>query len=155
MTRRGKIAFPGHDGGTLAGLLESPDGQPRATALFAHCFTCGKDIAAASRIVRALVARGVEVLRFDVTGLGNSDGDFANTHLDDVVVTLRHEREHSRDCDGCGEEPRRIDVLTRTVELAGDLDDAARVSPLRIADRCPVHRTLEGPLEIRTRLAGG
>jgi len=405
MPRRSKIEFPGHDGGTLAGLLESPDAEPLATALFAHCFTCGKDIAAASRIARALVARGFEVLRFDFTGLGNSDGDFANTHfssnvgdlvaaadwlrsegrppallighslggtavlnaahrvpecrgvatigapadaqhvaqqfacdidsierdgaaevqlagrtftirrefledihatdashlaqlkpallimhapgdttvavseaeriytaashpksfvdlhgadhllsraadaeyvatmiaawasrliaapagephpsvaagevrvaerdhrfaqdvhsdhhhwladepvkvgggntgpdpyeqllaalgscttmtlrmyaqrkempLEDVIVTLRHEREHSHDCEGCEEEPRRIDVLTRTVTLTGDLDETMRASLLRIADRCPVHRTLEGPLAIRTRLAGG
>ena len=401
MPRRSKIEFPGHDGGMLAGLLESPDGEPRATALFAHCFTCGKDIAAASRIARALVARGFEVLRFDFTGLGNSDGDFANTHfssnvadlvaaaawlreqgrppgllighslggtavlkaahrvpecrgvatlgapadarhvaqqfacdietierdgsadvklagrdftirreflddirdtdvshladlrmallimhapadetvsvdeaeriykaakhpksfvdlhgadhllsraadaeyaaamiaawasrlvgapcvearpvvapgqvrvaerdhrfaqdvhsdrhhwiadepakvgggdtgpdpyeqllaalgtctamtlrmyaerkglaLNDVSVTLQHDREHVADCEGCDDGGQRIDVLTRTIALSGDLDEAARASLLRIADRCPVHRTLEGPLEIRTR----
>jgi len=401
MSRRSRMEFPGHDGGSLAGLLESPDTGALGTALFAHCFTCGKDIAAASRIARALVARGYQVLRFDFTGLGNSDGDFANTDfssnvadlvaaadwlreqgqppellighslggtavlnaahripecrgvatigapadaqhvaqqfacdidriekdgaaevtlagraftirreflndirqtdsahlaelkpallvmhapadatvsvneaeriyraarhpksfvdlhgadhllsraadaeyvasmiaawasrlieaepavarpsvaagqvhvaerdhrfaqdvhsdhhhwiadeptkvgggntgpdpyehllaalgtctamtlrmyaerkglaLDDVSVTLQHDREHVADCKDCDDGGQRIDVLTRTIALSGDLDEAARASLLRIADRCPVHRTLEGPLEIRTR----
>jgi len=74
----------------LSGLLEWPESEPRACALFAHCFTCGKDIAAASRIARALTERGIAVLRFDFTGLGNSDGDFANTNfssnIDDLVA---------------------------------------------------------------------
>lgn len=406
MPQRQKIDFAGHDGSRLAGLLETPDREPIGTALFAHCFTCGKDIAAASRIARALVARGHAVMRFDFTGLGNSDGDFANTHfssnvadlvaaaahlrqaghaptllighslggtavlhaahqvpecrgvvtigapadaqhvaqqfacdverieadgqaevslagraftirrefledirttdiqhltalkpallvmhapgdttvsvheaeriyraathpksfadldgadhllsraadaeyvatliaawasrltpdasaaprrptvargellvterdhrfqldlhsddhhwtadeptkvggrntgpdpyelllaalgsctamtlrmyaqrkglpLDDVAVTLRHEREHVTDCEGCDETPARLDVLTRTISLSGALDDAQRASLLRIADRCPVHRTLEGPLAIRSELDQG
>jgi len=57
-------------------------------ALFAHCFTCGKDVAAASRISRALAARGIAVLRFDFTGLGNSDGDFANTNFSSNIDDL-------------------------------------------------------------------
>jgi putative redox protein len=57
-------------------------------ALFAHCFTCGKDLAAATRIARALAARGIAVLRFDFTGLGNSDGDFANTSFSSNVQDL-------------------------------------------------------------------
>jgi len=64
-------------------------GAVTAFGLFAHCFTCGKDIAAASRISRALAARGIAVLRFDFTGLGNSDGDFSNSNfssnIDDLV----------------------------------------------------------------------
>ena len=72
----------------LAGLLESPDTPTRAYALFAHCFTCGKDIAAASRIARALTQQGIAVLRFDFTGLGNSDGDFANTNFSSNVEDL-------------------------------------------------------------------
>jgi putative redox protein len=86
-----KLEFENSDGETLAGLLELPEraGEITSFALFAHCFTCGKDIAAASRISRALAARGIAVLRFDFTGLGNSDGDFANTNfssnIDDLV----------------------------------------------------------------------
>jgi putative redox protein len=73
---------------TLSGLLEVPESNVRFYALFAHCFTCGKDIAAASRISRALTAKGIAVLRFDFTGLGNSDGDFANTNFSSNVQDL-------------------------------------------------------------------
>lgn len=84
------LDFPNPQGERLAGLLETPPtGQETlAHALFAHCFTCGKDIAAASRISRALAARGIAVLRFDFTGLGNSDGDFANTSFSSNVADL-------------------------------------------------------------------
>ena len=88
MPIREKVEFPGHSGNTLAGLLEKPDSPPLATALMAHCFTCGKDIAAASRIARALVKQGFAVMRFDFTGLGNSDGDFANTNFTSNVRDL-------------------------------------------------------------------
>jgi putative redox protein len=77
---RTKIEFPSQ-GQHLAGLLETPDQAIRAYVLFAHCFTCGKDVAAASRISRFLVQHGFAVFRFDFTGLGNSDGDFANTNF--------------------------------------------------------------------------
>ncbi len=88
MPNRQKIEFPGSSGTTLAGLLETPDARPLATALIAHCFTCGKDIAAASRIARSLVKQGYAVMRFDFTGLGNSDGDFANTNFSSNVQDL-------------------------------------------------------------------
>lgn len=88
MSSRQKIEFPGHSGEMLAGSLELPDAAPRATALIAHCFTCGKDSVASSRISRSLVALGFAVLRFDFTGLGNSDGDFANTNFSSNVRDL-------------------------------------------------------------------
>lgn len=88
MPNRQKIEFPGSSGTVLAGLLETPDAKPLATALIAHCFTCGKDIAAASRIARSLVKQGFAVMRFDFTGLGNSDGDFANTNFSSNVQDL-------------------------------------------------------------------
>lgn len=90
MTRL-KLEFEGAHGQALAGLLEMPTaGDPDRWqyALFAHCFTCGKDIAAASRISRALAARGIAVLRFDFTGLGGSDGDFSNTNFSSNVADL-------------------------------------------------------------------
>jgi uncharacterized OsmC-like protein/alpha/beta superfamily hydrolase len=95
--KRSKIEFESN-GIKLAGLLETPDANSvQAYALFAHCFTCGKDIAAASRISRALVALGYGVLRFDFTGLGNSDGDFSNTNfssnVDDLVAAAAFLRE--------------------------------------------------------------
>jgi len=74
-----KFTFHGHDGSELAARLDLPDGTHRATALFAHCFTCSKDIPAAKRISRRLAAMGIAVLRFDFTGLGHSDGEFENT----------------------------------------------------------------------------
>lgn len=85
-----KLEFSNADGEILAGLLETPaKSTPIARyALFAHCFTCGKDIAAASRISRALADRGIAVLRFDFTGLGNSDGDFANSNFSSNVQDL-------------------------------------------------------------------
>ena len=85
-----KLDFENAEAQTLAGLLETPpaDVATLRYALFAHCFTCGKDIAAASRISRALAARGIAVLRFDFTGLGNSDGDFANTSFTSNVQDL-------------------------------------------------------------------
>jgi len=85
-----KLEFPNGEGQTLVGLLETPpDRVPTVRyALFAHCFTCSKDIAAATRISRALAARGIAVLRFDFTGLGNSDGDFANTNFSSNVADL-------------------------------------------------------------------
>ncbi len=83
-----KATFPNLQGEILAGLFETPDIPARAYALFAHCFTCSKDIAVASRITRALANKGIAVLRFDFTGLGNSDGDFANTNFSSNINDL-------------------------------------------------------------------
>ncbi|WP_298836466.1 bifunctional alpha/beta hydrolase/OsmC family protein [uncultured Roseobacter sp.] len=83
-----RISFPGHDGSALAARLDLPDGPHVATALFAHCFTCGKDIPAARRISARLAAIGIAVLRFDFTGLGHSGGEFANTSFSSNVEDL-------------------------------------------------------------------
>lgn len=72
----------------LSGLLEQPESGSSTFVLFAHCFTCGKDFIAASHISKALVKAGFAVLRFDFTGLGNSDGDFANTNFSSNVEDL-------------------------------------------------------------------
>jgi putative redox protein len=71
-----RLEFDGAAGQRLAGLLDVPDGPSRASAIFGHCFSCGKDSIAAARIARALTERGFTVLRFDVTGLGESEGEF-------------------------------------------------------------------------------
>jgi len=83
-----KITFTGALGDSLAARLDRPEGEPRAYALFAHCFTCNKDIFAASRIASGLVEQGIAVLRFDFTGLGASDGEFANTNFSSNVGDL-------------------------------------------------------------------
>ncbi len=94
--RAERFDFPNSQGQTLAALLESPDGEPAGYALFAHCFTCGKDNLAAKRISEALAARGIAVLRFDFTGLGMSEGEFANTHFSSNVADLVAAADHLR-----------------------------------------------------------
>ncbi|RMH19941.1 MAG: alpha/beta fold hydrolase [Acidobacteria bacterium] len=84
-----RVTFEGARGDRLAARLERPDGPPRAYALFAHCFTCSKDLKAAQRISRALAQRGFAVLRFDFTGLGESEGDFADTNFTSNLEDLR------------------------------------------------------------------
>jgi uncharacterized OsmC-like protein/fermentation-respiration switch protein FrsA (DUF1100 family) len=83
-----RFQFAGSDGQRLAAALETPDGEIRAYALFAHCFTCGKDVLAAKHIAVALAAKGIAVLRFDFTGLGSSEGDFANSTFSSNVADL-------------------------------------------------------------------
>lgn len=83
-----KVTFQGAGGDSLAARLDLPGGRPRAYALFAHCFTCNKDIFAAARISAALAAQGIAVLRFDFTGLGASEGDFANTNFSSNIADL-------------------------------------------------------------------
>lgn len=98
--RTERFDFPNARGETLAALLNLPDGEPAATALFAHCFTCGKDNLAASRIAERLTDAGIAVLRFDFTGLGSSAGEFANTHfssnIGDLVAAANRLREIGR-----------------------------------------------------------
>jgi putative redox protein len=89
--------FPGAQGQILAARLDLPDGDVRAFALFAHCFTCGKDIFAASRIAQALTEHGMAVLRFDFTGLGASEGEFANTNFSSNVADLVAAADYLRD----------------------------------------------------------
>jgi putative redox protein len=94
--RSERFNFPNAKGEKLAALLDLPLGRPAAFALFAHCFTCGKDNLAAKRIAERLAMCGIGVLRFDFTGLGASEGEFANTHfssnVDDLVAAADHLR---------------------------------------------------------------
>lgn len=86
--RRHRLNFPSASGLRLAALQELPVGEVRAQVLMAHCFTCGKNLASATQVSRELTALGFAVLRFDFTGLGASDGDFANTNFSSNVADL-------------------------------------------------------------------
>jgi uncharacterized OsmC-like protein/fermentation-respiration switch protein FrsA (DUF1100 family) len=92
-----RFQFTGAGGQQLAAALELPEREPIAYALFAHCFTCGKDVLAAKRIAVALAAKGIAVLRFDFTGLGSSEGDFANTTFSSDVADLVRAADHLRE----------------------------------------------------------
>ena len=91
-----RFDFRNKEGNQLAALLDRPDGPIRAVALFAHCFTCGKSNRAARHIAEGLKLHGIAVLRFDFTGLGASEGEFANTtfssNVDDLVAAADHLR---------------------------------------------------------------
>jgi len=91
-----RFQFTGEGGHQLAAALELPNGEPSAYALFAHCFTCGKDTLAAKRISVALAAKGIAVLRFDFTGLGSSEGEFANSTFSSNVADLVRAADHLR-----------------------------------------------------------
>lgn len=93
-----RLEFPGSHGDALAARLDMPEGEVRAYAIFAHCFSCSKDVFAASRVSRGLTESGIAVLRFDFTGLGHSEGDFSNTNftsnIDDLVSAANYLRSH-------------------------------------------------------------
>ena len=83
------VEFPGANGAQLAARLDEPSGRaPRAYVLFAHCFTCSKDTKATTLIAEALADEGLATLRFDFTGLGGSEGEFANTDFSSNVADL-------------------------------------------------------------------
>ncbi len=83
-----KVSFMNDDGESLAGMLDTPAQKPRAYALFAHCFTCSRNLKAATHIARTLNDAGIAVLRFDFTGLGESEGEFATTSFSNNVADL-------------------------------------------------------------------
>jgi putative redox protein len=95
-----KIRFDNDAGHSLAGLMALPENEPRAYALFAHCFTCSKNLKTATNIARALTDSGIAVLRFDFTGLGQSEGDFADTNfssnVSDLLAAVRFLEQHYR-----------------------------------------------------------
>jgi uncharacterized OsmC-like protein/alpha-beta hydrolase superfamily lysophospholipase len=96
MTTPVRITFPGSLGHELAARLDLPAGTVRGYALFAHCFTCSKDVLAARHIAGKLAALGIGVLRFDFTGLGSSEGEFANTSFSSNIEDLVRAADHLR-----------------------------------------------------------
>jgi putative redox protein len=93
-----RLTFTGSLGHELAARLDLPAGDVRAHALFAHCFTCTKDIVAARRIAAKLASLGIAVLRFDFTGLGSSEGEFQSanfsSNIEDLMLAADHLRAH-------------------------------------------------------------
>jgi len=94
-----KVVFENHRGQALSGILDLPAEAPAGYAVFAHCFTCSKNLKAASNIARALTGAGIAVLRFDFTGLGQSEGEFSDTNfssnVDDLLAAVSYlSREH-------------------------------------------------------------
>ncbi len=89
-----KVEFTGSTGESLSAKIDTPDGEPKAYALFAHCFTCSKDLKAVGNITKALAEIGIATFRFDFTGLGQSEGDFADTNfssnVDDLVKAYEY-----------------------------------------------------------------
>jgi len=84
-----KITFSNSSGNLLSAIMEMPDlTPPKAYALFAHCFTCNKNLTAVKNIGKALNSKGIAVLRFDFTGLGESEGDFENTNFSSNIEDL-------------------------------------------------------------------
>ncbi len=92
-----EVAIVNERGEKLAARLDLPEGRPRASALFAHCFTCSKDIFAASRISQELASLDFAVLRFDFTGLGASEGEFANENFSSNIEDLVAAADFMRD----------------------------------------------------------
>ncbi|MEM7454598.1 MAG: alpha/beta hydrolase [Planctomycetota bacterium] len=84
-----RVSFENGSGIRLAGIIDWPDESPREFAVFSHCFTCTKDLKAIVRISRGLARRGIAVLRFDFTGLGESGGNFSDTNFDSNILDLR------------------------------------------------------------------
>ncbi len=93
-----RVDFDGSHGSKLSARLDIPAGAIKAYAIFAHCFTCSKDLHATKRISAELARQGIAVLRFDFTGLGNSKGDFASTNFssnrEDLIVAANYLREN-------------------------------------------------------------
>src|SRR6202165_284178 len=92
-----RFKFTGSEGQKLAASLDLPRREPEAYALFAHCFTCGKDVLAAKRTAVALAAKGIAVLRFDFTGLGSSEGEFSTSTSSSNVADLVRAADHLRE----------------------------------------------------------
>src|SRR5438132_3294945 len=136
-----RFQFTGEGGHQLAAALDIPDGPVQAYALFAHCFTCGKDVLAAKRITTTLAAKGIAVLRFDCTGLGASEGEFANSTFSSNVAELVRAADHLRETRGApalliGHSLGGAAILA----AAGQIPDAKAVVTIA-APSDPVHVT--------------
>ncbi|MFQ5747017.1 MAG: alpha/beta hydrolase family protein [Gemmatimonadota bacterium] len=150
-----RLTFEGSTGAPLAARMDLPEGRPlRSCALFAHCFTCSKDLKAVVNIGRALNEAGIGVLRFDFTGLGESEGDFVDTgfvsNVDDLLAAARF----------LADEHRPPEILighslggAAVIQAAAGIESAVAVATIGApADPRHVTHLLEGSAaEIRER----
>lgn len=133
------VSFENRSGHTLSGTLDLPTAKPAAYALFAHCFTCSKNLKAAGNIARALNDAGIAVLRFDFTGLGQSEGEFADTNfssnVDDLLAAVDFlDREHTAPSILIGHSLGGTAVL----QAAANVDSAVAVATIGSPSE-PVH----------------
>ncbi len=126
-----RVVFENRNGHALSGILDLPADAPVAFALFAHCFTCSKNLKAASNIARALNDAGIAVLRFDFTGLGQSEGEFADTNFSSNVADLLAA------VDYLGREHRSPSILighslggTAVLQAAAEIESAVAVATI-------------------------
>ncbi len=146
-----KVTFDNDAGETLAGLIDAPAATPRAFALFAHCFTCSKNLKAAHHIARELTNAGLAVLRFDFTGVGHSEGDFSNTNFTsnvaDLIAACRFlEAEHQAPALLVGHSLGGTAVLQAAAELPAALAVATIGSPAEPAHLAKMFRGVQKEL---------
>ena len=133
-----RITFAGAGGQKLAARLDAPDEAPAAYALFAHCFTCGKDVFAASRIAQQLTAHRIATLRFDFTGLGASEGEFANTNFSSNVADLIAAAAHLREA-----------YMAPAILIGHSLGGAAVLSAAGRIEACKAVVTINAPSDAK------
>ncbi len=135
--RSERFDFPGSDNRQLAGRLDLPESDPRAYALFAHCFTCGKGSPAAVLIAAALAEKGIGTLRFDFTGLGDSEGEFANAGFTSNVQDLAAAAAHLR-----------ATRLAPAILIGHSLGGSAVVAAARLIPEAQAVATIGAPFEV-------
>lgn len=142
VTRRShRVKFTGGAGHKLAGIIDRPGGETAGpVAVFSHCFTCNKDLKAIVRIARGLAERGIAVLRFDMTGLGGSEGDFSQTNFSTNVADLAAAVEFAR-----GEIGPVTALIGHSFGGAASLAAAGRASELPALEHLGAVVTLAAP----------
>lgn len=163
-----RVEFAGGGGWELAGIIDRPESSARHFVVFSHCFTCNKDLKAIVRISRALAESGVAVLRYDMTGLGDSRGEFAETNLTtqlaDLAAAIAFARKHFGRVDAlmghsfgglaslmtAGTPPMRHSDLTAVITLAAP-NDSVHLAKLLATMNPAIEREGEGEVVIGGR----
>lgn len=133
-----KFDFLNKNGQTLSGRLDFPSGEPKAFALFAHCFTCSKDLNVVNTISKTLTEEGIAVLRFDFTGLGSSEGEFSNTNFSSNVDDLLSA------CESLREKHKAPELL-----IGHSLGGAAALKAASMLPRVKAVATIAAPSEVK------